>query len=149
MVHVLAPRPADPICPIFLNVDSNVGRNLSAEPEDVLLVQFMLRKVGEVGSTAFSADQLALLRQVPLSGKVDNTTHDAIITWQTVGGDQVDGVISVARGYMWGPKRWTIAQMNATINNRFHDIYPNIDRIPGCPAPLAKAVRSALAGSGK
>jgi len=151
-MHVLAPHPPAALLPIFLNVDHRVGQIGAAPAEDVLLVQFMLRKIGEnIGQLpAFWAP---IFLKVPVDGHVDSNTVEAIKTFQrgplsNPGPPDfvVDGVVSPAHGYNFGNHPYTIYDLNLQLGLRFPDVYPRIDKIPGCPGVLSLAVRKAFLG---
>jgi len=147
MVHIMAPRPANDVIPVFLNVDRNVGLRLGSSTEDILLVQFLIKSIANAGLDAASPQQREILRATPLSGVVDDATDKSIRTMQTVGRDPVDGIVSTARGYRYGSNFWTIVRLSRSFAARFSNIYPRLDLAPGCPPALGQAVRRALVGS--
>jgi hypothetical protein len=143
MVHVLAPRPPKPFLPIFWNVDTSVGKNAAnSTVEDILLVQFFISLIvkNPLGSTPPG------LRPVSVTGRINPETIAAIEVLQRASGLTPDGRISVAHGYEYGGKGWTIVHMNNAVNARFQTRWPNLDELPECPALLNLAGRRALGG---
>ena len=149
MVHVLAPRPPHPNLPVFFNVDAAVGPSPAANmPEDVMLVQFLIRLIGEnPGGMGNDATQTFL--QVRPTGIMDPQTIAAIKAIQTLEKKPADGRVSSAQGYKYGAVFYTIVDLNFSIRDRvrFHPIWPNLDKIGGCPPSLQRAVRRALVGA--
>jgi|SRR5271166_3606342 len=152
-MHVFLGHPPAAICPAFLNVDKRVDQSGTAAVEDVLLVQFALHKIGEkIG--ALPAFWGPIFLKVPVNGKVDSNTVEAIKTFQRGRPDNprgtntnvVDGMVSRAHGYVYGQGDWTIYDLNVQLAIRFPEVYPRIDNIPGCPGALSKAVRKAFLG---
>lgn len=151
MVHVLAPQPADRgELPLFLNIDGDVGENApNANPQDVALVQFMLRTIGDrPGGRAVPVAEV--LRQVQTTGVMDAQTIAAIRALQSTRdpGTVVDGKVSRARGYTYdGVHNYMIVALNHSMRNRYMDLYPRLDRVPGCPLEVEIAVRDAVVGT--
>lgn len=145
-MHVMAPQPADPKLPIFFNVDESVGRQGANHPEDVLLVQFMLRTVAEMTPSQSPQGESRRQRilQIPVTGFCDEATIDGIRAWQearkeTISGTVVDGRVSPARGYFYGGVgEWTIVDVNVFFRKLFSNVWPRLQDVPGCP-PLLQA----------
>jgi len=149
MVHVLAPRPPLPQLPLFFNVDGAVGANApNSNPTDIMLVQFLIRLIGNTPDGALAA-QSALLQRVNPTGTMDQNTIAAIKAVQAAEGKAVDGRVSSAQGYKYNGTYYTIVSLNFSVRGRatFKPTWPNLDRIAGCPGQLAAAVRNALAGT--
>jgi len=159
MVHIAAPPLASrqPTLPIFYNLDASVGAGgENSRPDDIMLVQFMLKKIGERSnvSTQTGADASGL-RNTMVTGAVDANTIDAIMTFQQIvagrdaSGIAVDGRINTAKGgaYGFGNLLYSIVHLNATFKRRYWDDYLLIDRFPDCPGILATGVKRALLGS--
>ncbi len=150
MVHILAPQPRLAALPIFFNVDGAVGANApNANADDVMLVQFLLRLIGDNPSGAASP-VTPTLKKVNPTGKMDQDTIAGITAIQTLAGLTPDGRVSVAKHYQYGTKFYTIVDLNFSIRSRakFNPTWPNLDKIAGCPGALATAARAALAGVG-
>ena len=149
MVHVLAPRPPHANLPVFFNVDAAVGPAPAPNlPEDVMLVQFMIRLIGDnPGGIGTGATET--FRQVNPTGIMDPQTLAAIKAIQTLEKKPADGRVSTAIGYKYGAVFYTIVDLNFSIRDRakFFPTWPNLDRIGGCPPMLQMAVRRALIGS--
>lgn len=153
MAHLLAPQPPDPELPVFFNVDGVVGaapaQNLR---EDVLLVQFALSKLAD-SRLPVRAEMRAVLKAVRVTGAIDPETITAIREVQamykrgTYPGTIVDGRVSPARGgYDYGGACWIIVHLNNEIQSDHVNVWPRIDKIPGCPAELQKMVLRTVAG---
>lgn len=147
MVHILAPQPPHVHLPILFNVDAAVGQNAPAgAPNDVMLVQFFLKLIGD-NPGGLGAAHTATFKKVVPTGKMDQATIDGIKAAQASSSAMQDGRVSKATAYKYGATWFTIVNLNFSIRNRFLATWPNVDKIAGCPPPLALAVRRALAGS--
>lgn len=98
-MHVFVTKPVDRNAPIFFNVDAHVGQNAANSTEDVLLVQFLLRKNAEhlagTSKAARIGDLINRMRKVPLTGTCDPATVDGIRAYQ-------EGMSRVgAKGEFW------------------------------------------------
>lgn len=149
MVHVLAPRPPNEKLPVFFNVDGVVGaapaRNLR---EDVMLVQFMFKFEADGGQVQ-PPELLVAFKKVQVTGTCDGATIAAIRLSQerfkkrnptTV----ADGRVSPANGYSYGGALYTIVHYNNIIQARCRDVWPRIDKLPGCPPDLRAAIFRAV-----
>ncbi len=147
MVHVLAPRPSQHDIPVFLNIDAPVGRGQPNKPEDVLLVQFLMRKIGENPPGYVTPASAQTLKKVQPTGKVDQATLDGIAAVEK-SAKMNDAKVSVAQGYGFGGSQaYVIVKLNAAVKAAYRNVFPNIDQLPGCPGPLATAVRRAFTGA--
>ena len=145
MVHVLAPKPAVSGIPVFFNVDNSVGRNgQNSSMDDILLVQYFLSLIGKNPSPGSKLGQLA---KVPVTGKMNPETIAGIEAVQAANSSVVDGRVSVAKGYKFGSKFFTIVSLNFNVKGRFRSQWPNIEEMPACPALLNLACRRALSGT--
>jgi hypothetical protein len=142
-MHVLAPQPADPKLPLFFNVDESVGNMGVNNPEDVLLVQFMMRTVAEMtpAQNAEGASRRERMLLMPVSDYCDEATMDGIRAWQegrkdTIPGTVVDGRVSPARGYFYGGGEWTIVDVNVFFRKLFPNVWPRLQDVPNCPPAL-------------
>jgi hypothetical protein len=149
MAHLLAPEDPDPQLPVFFNVDGAVGAPPAENlPEDVLLVQFMLKDFG----TKMGYKSFALL---DVTGVIDEKTIEAIGQFQRgirkLGHSQiVDKRISPARRHEYQYRQgsfWTIVDLNNQFQNFYVDIWPRIDKVPGCPEELKQMVIRQVAGT--
>jgi len=155
MAQVLSPKPAEATLPVFFNVEGVVGSApADNRGEDVLLVQFFMSIVAATPTAKTEPELIAAFKRVSVSGSIDQATIDAIRTYQHIrrnsdGPSQVvDGRISPARGYRFGNTIYTIVLLNDMVQNRNTDIWPRIDRIPGCPTALKTLVERELVGKG-
>lgn len=153
MAHLFVPNPSSLVLPVFFNVDGVVGANpASNKREDVLLVQFAFSVIAKLAMTQHPAIREAA-KDVRVTGIIDEETIVAIRTMQkeaqkVPGGEKavVDGRVSRARGYDYGTGLWTIFYLNDLMQNNNVDIWPRIDKIPGCPAELKQMVIRTVAG---
>ncbi len=95
-------EPKDRHVPMFFNIDTSVGQNgNNSNREDILLVQFMLKKNGErvPANNPEGQRQNEVLKKVPVTGIVDKATIDGIVAFQQ------SIVTTQRRGYgmaVWG-----------------------------------------------
>lgn len=152
-MHVLAPKPTHPEFQMFFNVDQSVGHNAAnANPDDILLVQFLLKQLGErqPSATAAGRARRERMRNVPLTGHCCPLTIDGIRAAQESGRDVqgpssiVDGRVSSARGYNYGGGFWTIVDLNYQFRHITANMWPRLQDVPGCPGALAQKVRAIL-----
>src|SRR5262245_19751088 len=130
--------------PIFFNIDASVGKNGSnGNSDDVLLVQFLLKKNGELvpGVTPEGAQANEVMKKVPLTGQIDQATIDGITAFQAARkreypGTIVDGRVSPATQYMYGGHFFTIAAMNGYIRKFAPQVWPRLHDFSDCPAIL-------------
>jgi hypothetical protein len=153
MAHLVALQPPDPELPVFFNVDAPVGAPPAQNKrEDVLLVQFAFKVNADTAGPKAPPSLIAAAKAVRVTGMIDQETITAIRVLQeelkkgrkeTV----VDGRVSPARGaYGFGGALWVIVVLNNSLQNSFVDIWPRIDKIPGCPAELKQMVIRQVAG---
>ena len=151
MANFVAPKVPDPELPVFFNVNGVVG----AQPaqnlrEDVLLVQFAFQVIGNTAISTSNQDVIAAAKQVKVTGFIDQPTINAIMTMQRAGRNKnqvADGRVSPAKGeYSYGGALWTIVHLNSSMQQRNVDIWPRIDKIPGCPPELKQMVTRTVAG---
>jgi hypothetical protein len=124
---------------VFFNVEAPVGPMCPNRLEDVMLVQYLFRKIGQAH---IPADQPELAKkfaaQMP-SGKFDMSTAECILGFQKYFGGIADGRISVARGAAYGNGTYTIWKMNFWVRSSFNRVSPRIHDFPDCP-PLLKSM---------
>ncbi len=141
MAHVLTPKPSDSKMPVFINVDTSVGRNGdNSNREDILLVQFMLKALTNNMTTPKGKIIKPILLETPQTGIVDRATILSIELFQRAIGHPVDGRISSARGYSYGIRWFTIAELNVKVRADFRQAFPRLDQIPGCPGELRNLI---------
>lgn len=154
-MHALAPRPTDPGVPVFLNVDTSVGyMGSNSSPDDILLVQFLLRVGAEeapVGATPEGELRRQTILRVEIGGPVNATMIGGIRAFQEVlreknKGTIVDGRVSPAQGYRYGAGFFTIVSLNLLFrkNVAAMNIWPRIDKHPRCPEILKKRLPQVL-----
>ena len=150
-MHVLAPQPPNLEIPIFFNVNSSVGRGgANSNIEDILLVQFLIRKVGETASARVSADKKARMLKVQTTGTCGEDTIDGIKATQEhirqgKPGTVVDGRVSPARGYDYGGGgSWIIVFLNMQMRLAFPRIWPRLQDFADCPPQLKAKFQEVL-----
>ena len=137
---------------IFFNVSQSVGRNgQNSNPEDILLVQFLLKKMAETAppSSAAARERKAIMRKVPLSGNIDQATIDGIIAVQesmkvTLPKTIVDGRVSVAKDYLYGGGYWSIVALNGFVRRHNARVWPRLQDFSDCPGLLKSKVQMML-----
>lgn len=154
MANLVAPLQANPELPVFFNVDGVVGASPAENRrEDVLLVQFILKSVGEKPQDQMTADEKAVFKAVNVTGICDAATINAIKLVQRKKNAVnksivVDGRVSPARGgYNYsGNGTWTIAIINDLMQDKNTDVWPRIDLMPTCPPEVKAMVKRAVVG---
>ncbi|MBL8177053.1 MAG: hypothetical protein JNK48_20435 [Bryobacterales bacterium] len=151
MAHLFIPNPYEEQLPVFFNVDAPVGAYPAANNrEDVLLVQFAMTVIANNPVHTTHPDFLAAAKQVKTTGFIDQPTINAIRQMQlknSMPGAIADGRVSPAKGgASYGESTYSIAILMNSLQNRNVDIWPRIDKIPGCPAELAAMVKRTVAG---
>ena len=146
-MHLLMPKPSNTFVPIFFNVDAAVGNQGANATEDVLLVQFLLRK--SAGAAGLSASRKTRLLKVKVNGTCDADTIDGIKAAQEhmrekEPGTVVDGRVSRAHGYDYGGGFWTIATLNRNVRRDFSNVWPRLQDFSDCPASLKTRVAELL-----
>ena len=152
MAKVVAPENSFEQLPMFINIDSAVGHNAAnSNQEDIMLVQFMLKKVAEKAppSNDKAKKTHAIMKQVAISGRIDATTIDAITEFQEsmrrkLGRSViVDGRVSRARGYYYsGATFYTIVSLNGYMRRHYPQKWPRLQDFPDCPPPTAPSAQS-------
>jgi len=131
---------------LVFNVDSHVGPGCPNNIEDVLLVQFMLV---ELGGITIDANLKKKLLKVPKSGICDDATNDGIRAVQEavhngVAASIVDGIVSPAKGALYGGAAWTIVVLNTNVREANPGTWPRLQDFTGCPALLKPKVQALL-----
>jgi hypothetical protein len=154
MAHLFIAQPTIVELPVFFNVDGVVGASPAVNNrEDVLLVQFAFQMIARHPKSNREEVQAAA-QAVKITGTVDAATINAIKALQNFAkikqgraGQIVDGRVSPAKGYSYGGSvYWTIVYLNDAIQDFHVDIWPRIDKIPGCPPELQAMVFRTVAG---
>jgi hypothetical protein len=148
MAYLFAPRPSFKELPVFYNVEGAVGAQPAMnQREDVLLVQFILSFIAKTPKPTYSQAMIAACNAVQLTGVADEATITAIREYQKLTpGWTVDGRVSPAKGYSYSGTMFAIVGLNDGLQNRAIDVWPRIDKIPGCPPELAQMVKRAVVG---
>ena len=127
---------------VVFNVDAPVGPGCPNKFEDVLLVQFLLKNMGDLFITP--EDRRERFDKVTTSGSCDKATTDGILNAQEMFRDQtwgtiVDGKISVARGLSYGSTNlhWTIVDLNLCVRAQdINRMWPCLGDFNYCPPLL-------------
>jgi hypothetical protein len=152
MAHLLAPQQSKPTLPVFFNVDAVVGAAPAMnKKEDVLLVQFAFMTIAANPNGPSSPEFYKALSAVQLTGSADAATIAAIKATQAeVKKKQpatvVDGRVSPANGYGYGGGAFTIVHLNESVQGRFIELWPRIDKIKGCPKEIRDMVVRTVQG---
>jgi hypothetical protein len=152
MAYFYAPRPAHPDLPAFFNVNGVVGAPPAQNGrEDVLLVQFAFNLIGFHPISTTSPAVLAAAKAVRMTGAIDPETVAAIRAVQEHlkvkhPGQIVDGRVSPAHGDIFYGEIWTVCHLNFTFQARFKDVWPRLDKIPGCPSEIQQMVHREVIG---
>lgn len=59
----------------------------------------------------------------------------------------MDGRVSPARSYKYGAGFYTIGVLNEFSQRAFYDLWPRLDRMPGCPGQVREMVIRTLVGT--
>lgn len=138
--------------PVFYNVDAVVGATPSDNKrEDVLLVQFCLERVAKQPLPDSNPEAVAEAKAVKTTGVIDPATINAIRGIQKRNkGSIVDGRVSPCKmEYFYGSGAFTIVHLNLSLHRRHSDVWPRIDKIPGCPDELVQMVKRTCIGKPK
>ena len=141
-MHILAPQPPRNDIPIFFNINSSVGhQGQNSKREDIMLVQFLIRKSAEKDSAGIKPDQRQRMLRVVADGQCGPITIDGIRAVQETMKERnprtvVDGRVSPARGYIYGGGFWTIASLNTAFRKRYRQNWPRLQSIADCPGLL-------------
>lgn len=146
------PTPRDNDVPLFFNVETSVGRGgMNSSREDILLVQFMLKKNGEKvpANSPLAKAENEVMKRVPQTGVVDSATIAAIKAFQTamkrkLPGTVVDGRVSPAQNTSYGSGIFTIAAMNGFIRRHCPAEWPRIQDFGDCPAAVKTKAQEVL-----
>jgi hypothetical protein len=154
MAHLLAPQQSKPTLPVFFNVDGVVGAAPAVNNrEDVLLVQFAFTVMAgnRLPGTSEAFYQAACA--VKMTGTIDQATINAITAMQMEVKKRypqtiVDGRVSPSKGsYGYGAGGgMAITSINESVQHRNVDVWPRIDKIPGCPPELKQMVVRTVQG---
>jgi hypothetical protein len=155
MAHFFA-NGREPRLPSFFNVDGVVGANPATNsPEDVLLVQFFMRfALDKTSYQGISPNDARVIGALRVTGVCDQATVDVIYLSQYYRKQETpsvvaDGRISPARagGEYSKDSKWTIITLNYRVKELTKDVWPRIDKIPGCPPQLTQMVARTLVGT--
>ena len=127
----------------FYNVDSPVGAGSPNLPDDVALVRYLLRRIGEAPDNTVAA-----LAHLPIGTTYGPDLPVAILAFQQEvrrrgGNCATDSKVNPAKGIGHGVTsaitgtQYTIAHMNSTFRRRYPQQHDDIASDPRCPAILA------------
>ena len=150
-MYLMSPRPPQPEIGVFFNLDSSVGYNgANSNRTDILLVQFLIKKLSVLAASTLSPDQRARMGRVTVDGMSGPITVDGIRAVQermrqkhpaTV----VDGRVSSARPSLrYGGGVWTIVTLNGSLRKRIPTVWPRLQDLPDCPAGLKIEIQKCM-----
>lgn len=124
------------------NVSGHVGdaRSCPNAPDDVQLVQFFIKEL----IPKFDPAGGRKIKELPrVTGQFDALTGFWIYNVQSSNEEvvQVDGIISPAKGVMYGVKAWTIAGLNYKYKQFFPDRFEKLHLNP----ELSPTLRASIA----
>lgn len=135
------------------NVESHVGPGCPNKSDDVQLVQFGYYCVAHLPSpppNCTPADMAifkAVVPGAPYSGSPSDPLTLAIKTHQRQRGGTQDGRVSPCTGASgsYGETTWMILALVGRMMDLYSQVYPRLDKCPGCPAALAAASKKTFA----
>jgi hypothetical protein len=150
-MYLMSPRPPQPEVGVFFNLDSSVGYNgTNSKKTDILLVQFLIKKLSVLAASNLSPDQKSRMGRVTVDGRSGPITIDGIRAVQermrqkhpaTV----VDGRVSCARPTgQYGGGIWTIVTLNSSLRKRIPSVWPRLQDIPDCPPSLKTEIQKCM-----
>jgi hypothetical protein len=127
----------------FYNVDASVGPGGTNQAEDVALVRFFLRRIGDAPDNVVPS-----LASLPINSMYGPDLKAAILDFQKEvkrrgGNCATDGKVNPAKGIGHGVTsavtgtQYTIAHMNSTYRRRYAQFHDDISKDPKCPSILA------------
>lgn len=150
-MYLMSPRPPQPEVGVFFNLDSSVGNNGSnSNRTDILLVQFLIRKLSVLAASNLSPDQRVRMGRVTVDGRSGPITIDGIRAVQERmrqkhPGTVVDGRVSSARQTgEYGGGIWTIVTLNSSTRKRIRSVWPRLQDLPDCPAALKMDIQRCM-----
>src|SRR5262245_30009877 len=124
---------------VFFNVQAPVGPCCPNTLDDVLLVQYLFRKLGQANIPANNSAFATQMSSIDPTGTFDQATADCILGFQKHFGGIADGCIRVAKGAWYRKGTFTIWKLNFWVRNMFSNIWPRIHDFTDCP-PLLKSL---------
>ena len=131
------------------NIDCSVGKGgqNSLRP-DVLYIQWYYQLA--LNQAATPPERKAIYRLVNLTGSCNGTDGDPLVRaitehQRSIIHPQIDGRVSVATGSgKVGSSAFFVLRIGARIANMYPELWPRLEKIPGCPAQVAEASRLAI-----
>jgi hypothetical protein len=152
MAHLVAR--SEPAIPVYYNIDGAVGAAPAANHrEDVLLVQFAFAAMAASPMPDTTMEFYRAICEVRPTGTIDQATINAIkalqIEVKKVKPDtMVNGRVSPANvNCCGGGSAFTIKSLNESVQHGHIDLWPRIDKIPGCPLELKQMVVRTVQGT--
>jgi hypothetical protein len=138
---------------ILWSIETSVGLNAqNSNSEDISYVQFYYTLAAK--DIRFSQDRRDVYAQVSVTGQCDGTDNDPLVNaiWideQALNHPFKDSKLSVVQNPegMIPPGEntaWMILRLGARFCSMYPDIWPRIDKIPGCPEAIKQAVLRAI-----
>ncbi|MCI0639306.1 MAG: peptidoglycan-binding protein [Gemmataceae bacterium] len=129
---------------LFFNVDAHVGPNCQNKMDDVMLVQYLMRKLAEAGIPADNPAVRTTMSDVSPTGQFDATTGEGIRAFQEYMrgkfGGVVDGRVSPAKGPSYGNGVYTIYNLNCWMRGAFANVWPRLQDLGDCPGLLKNVI---------
>lgn len=122
---------------VFFNVEHPVGPNCPNVPEDVMLVQYLLRKLGQAMFPGDDPGLQARFSAVQATGDFDAATADSILRFQKRFTAVADGRVSPAKGISFGKGLYTIYELNYWMKDMYHGIWPRLQDLKDCPSYIS------------
>ncbi len=128
------------------NIDTSVGKaGQNSSRADILYVQWYYKLA--VAQAETPPDRKLIYGAVELSGRCSGRDDDPLVRaiyahQRAISHPQVDGRVSVATGSgMVGASAFFILRLGARIARMYPELWPRLDKIPGCPPEVAEASR--------
>lgn len=134
---------------ILWNVDCSVGRGGQNNlPTDVSYIQWYYTLAATHSLTP--PDRKAIYAAVKVTGKCSGLDTDPLVAaimshQRALSHPQVDGRISVATGSgKLGGSAFFVLRLGARLAHMYPEVWPRLDKITGCPAGVAQAVKQTI-----
>jgi hypothetical protein len=138
---------------LYFNVSYSVGKGQMNDVIDVLLVQFLLRRIGELNGFRGDTHTVVKCLLVNPTGRLDDATVAAITAVQQWMRRErpavvVDGIVSTIRErgapYYTKDAPYVILVLNDGMRQFYPKLWPRLQDVPGCPASIAAEVTDML-----
>jgi hypothetical protein len=131
------------------NLDCSVGKaGQNSNPTDVSFIQWYYTLAANFHLTTPECKQV--YRNVRITGGCQGHDGDPLVLaimaqQRSMGHPTVDGKVSVVTGQgKVGSVAFFLLRLEARLAVMYHNCWPRLDLIPGCPAPVAAASKEAI-----